>query len=161
MVTGPPVGDARARPVESPVHRRRIHVPPGRLGRALYALAGAAALFVIAMAGSIIEHVVYAGHVLPGVEVNGARVAGKKSVAASDAIARLAADLGRSPLHARGGDRRFTIEPAQIGFDVDTDTTTRNAQRDGRQGNPFALVAGTVMRRVRSDHVALVVRYDR
>src|SRR2546423_13250927 len=112
MVTGPPVGDARARPVESPVHRRRIHTPSGRLGRALYALAGAAALFVIAMAGSIIEHVVYAGHVLPGVEVNGARVAGKKSGAAADAIRRLPPDPGPSPLPGPGGDRPFTPQPA-------------------------------------------------
>jgi vancomycin resistance protein YoaR len=143
-----------------PFQLRRIHVSSRRLRFTLYWVVFGGALCVLAVIGSVVEHAVYSGHVLPGVQVDGAHVAGKKDVAAADVLARLATDLDRAPLRARVGERRFTIRPAQIGFDLDTEATARNAQRDGRHGNLLALVAGTVMRRVRPDHVPLVVRYD-
>jgi vancomycin resistance protein YoaR len=168
MFNGGRVGD-QERPAELvtgrrtlpfPVHFRRMHSSSRRLRFTLYWLVFAAALFVLAVIGSVVEHAVYSGRVLPGVEIDGARVAGKKDVTAADVLARLAADLDQAPVRTRVGERRFTIPPAQIGFDVDTDATARNAAGDGRHGNLFALVAGTVMRRVRPDHVPLVVRYD-
>ncbi|HYL51368.1 MAG TPA: peptidoglycan binding domain-containing protein, partial [Acidimicrobiia bacterium] len=138
----------------------RLSTASRRLRFTLYWLLFGAALCLLAIIGSIVEHSVYAGRVLPGVEVDGARVAGEKQVAAADVVARLADSLDRAPLRVRAGDRELTIQPAQIGFDVDTEATARNAARDGRRGNPFALVAGTVLRRVRRDRVPLVVRYD-
>jgi len=123
----------------------------------LAALGGLLAVTVIA---SAVEHKMYAGKVLPGVEVAGANVDGKKDVAAYDELARLAADLDRTPLKVRAGDNQYTVEPSLVAFDVDVDATARQAEREGRRGNPIALVTGTVMRRVRPDHVPLAVRYD-
>jgi vancomycin resistance protein YoaR len=143
-----------------PLRFRRLHIQSRRLRFTLYWIVFGVALCALAVIGSVVEHAVYSGRVLPDVEVDGARVAGKKEVAAADVVARLASDLDRLPLRTRVRERRFTIRPAQIGFDVDTEATARNAERDGRQGNLLALVAGTVMRRVRPDHVPLVVRYD-
>jgi vancomycin resistance protein YoaR len=166
MFNGGYVGDeerpagARANRRTLPFHFRRLHIASRRTRFTLYWIAFGAALCVLAVIGSVVEHAVYSGRVLPGVEVDGARVAGMKDVAAADVLARLAADLDRAPLRTRVREQRFAIQPAEIGFDVDTAATARNAARDGRHGNLFALVAGTVMRRVRTDHVPLVVRYD-
>src|SRR5689334_5094275 len=123
----------------------------------LAALGGLLALVVI---GSVAEHKMYTGKVLPGVEVAGANVDGKKNVAAYDEIARLAADLDRTPVKVRAGNNQYTVDPSLVAFDVDVAATTRVAEREGRTGNPIALVTGTVVRRVRPDRVPLTVRYD-
>jgi vancomycin resistance protein YoaR len=123
----------------------------------LAALGGLVAVIVLA---SVVEHWVYTGKVLPGVEVAGANVDGKKNVAAYDAIARLATDLDRTPIKVRAGENQYTIDPSLVGFDVDVDATARLAEREGRDGNPIAVLTSTVMRRVRPDRVPLAVRYD-
>jgi vancomycin resistance protein YoaR len=129
-----------------------------RLGLAVAVCLGA--LVVLTIAASALEHVVYSGHVLPGVAVDGVHVAGHKDVDAADAITRLAADLDRTPIRVSARGQQTTLAPSLIGFDVDVDATLARARADGRSGNPVALVAGTLMRRVRSDHVDLVVNYD-
>jgi vancomycin resistance protein YoaR len=123
----------------------------------LAVLGGLLAAIVIA---SVVEHKLYTGKVLPGVEVAGANVDGKKDVAAYDEIARLAADLDRTPVKVRAGANQYTVDPSLVAFDVDVAATARLAEREGRSGNPIALVTGTVMRRVRPDRVPLAVRYD-
>ena len=89
-----------------------------------------------------------------------AHARGKKDVAAADVLARLATDLDlrRSALGSASGDSRS-------GRPRSASTSTprprhETRMRVGRDGNLFALVGGTVMRRVRPDHVPLVVRYD-
>lgn len=141
---------------------RRGRAPGARGRRLALALAFcAAAALVLAILASLIEHVTYSGKVLPGVAVDGVHVEGDKESDAADAITRLAADLDRTPLRVDAGDQQFTVAPSLIGFDVDADATVARARAAGRRGNPVALVAGTVMRRVRPDRVDLVVRYDR
>jgi vancomycin resistance protein YoaR len=117
-------------------------------------------LVAIVVLASVAEHKFYSGRVLPGVNVEGVDVAGKKKVAAYDSIARLAADLDKTPIKVKVGTNQFTVEPSVIGYDVDVDQTAHDAVREGRDGNPVALVAGTFVRRVRPDTVPLEVRYD-
>ena len=123
-------------------------------------LAIAFTIGLVAAAASAAEHSQYRGDVLPGVQVDGIHAAGKKRLTVSDDVTRLAAGLAQAPIHATAGTRRFTVEPALIGFDVDVDATTRAAMAAGRSGNPIANAAGTMLRRVRPDRVPLVVRYD-
>lgn len=140
---------------------RRPHVWRGRVRRvALIVGVATGAIFVLLAVASVIEHAVYSGQVLPGVEVDGVDVAGDDDLDAFDAIARLAADLEGTPLRARAAGQPLGVEPSLVGFHVDVDATARAARAAGRRGNPFALAAGTVLRRFRPDRVALTVRYD-
>jgi vancomycin resistance protein YoaR len=156
MLNGGRVDNARLRGTVPFVRR----LPAGRLRVVTLLAMGAMALFVLVGAAWAVEQLVYSGEVLPGVEVDGAAVAGKSPRDAADAITRLATDLERTPLPIRAGDHAFTLEPSAIGFRVDTAQTSQGATRAGRQGNVFARAVGTVARRVRADHVPLVVEYD-
>ena len=117
-------------------------------------------LALVVVGASAVEHVVYSGHVLPGVDVDGVHLAGRGDRAAIDAVNRLGTELARTPLRVRAGDNHYTVTPAFVGFTVDAAATVRKANEEGRSGNPFALVGSTVMRRLRPDHVPLVVHYD-
>jgi vancomycin resistance protein YoaR len=117
-------------------------------------------LIAIPIIGSFVERAVYSGKVLPGVEVDGLDVATKTKSTAYDEIARVGADLARTPIKARAGDVTFTVDPGLIGFSVDAEATAHDAEKTGRSGNPAAIVAGTVLRRFRDDDVPLVVQYD-
>src|SRR3954451_19779425 len=57
------------RPIDGRI-RRRMHVSSRRVRFALYWLVFAVAVCAIAAIGSVIEHVVYAGHILPGVKID-------------------------------------------------------------------------------------------
>jgi vancomycin resistance protein YoaR len=121
---------------------------------------GVLVVLAIPIVGSIVEHMAYSGDVLPGVRIDGASVAGRSDQSVLDEIARTAADLDRTPIHARAGTQTFTVDPALIGFMVDVNATAQRARTAGRHGNPFALVSDTVLRRFRNDEIPLVVHYD-
>jgi len=118
---------------------------------------GIGALVVLA---SVVEHVWYSGAVLPGVRIDGAKVAGHKDSDARAAIDRLTAQLDTAPIRAHAGTRSFVVEPSLIGFSVDADATMRAVRDAGRDANPLRTVADTVLRRFRPDDVQLVVHYD-
>jgi vancomycin resistance protein YoaR len=118
------------------------------------------AIIAIPIIGSLVEHAVYSGKVLPGVQIDGLQVATKTSSTAYDEIARVGADLARTKINVHAGDADFSFYPEVIGYSVDADATARNAEAAGRTGNPAAIVAGTVLRRLRDDDVPLVVHYD-
>jgi vancomycin resistance protein YoaR len=124
------------------------------------AVAGAGALLVLVALGSIVEHRVYSGKVLPGVRVSGASIAGKSEADAYEAVARLGAELQKAALKARTGQREFTVDPAVIGFALDVDATVVRARDAGREGNLLSLVSDTVLRRVRPSDVDLAIQLD-
>jgi vancomycin resistance protein YoaR len=138
--------------------RGQPHYVRRRIVAALIVFGGFAALFVTL--GSLAEHVAYAGRVLPGVQVDGTHVATKGKTQAHDAIARLGADLDQAPLHVRTENARFILAPSAIGYDVDADATAAHAEQAGRHDEPWSMIAGTIVRRLRPDHVPLVVHYD-
>ena len=124
------------------------------LGLAAFALAG---LLVVASAA---EHMVYSGHVLPDVQVDGAQVSGKSDKNAAQSISALATRLAAMPIHARAGNRTFVVDPSFVGFTVDTNATLQHARDAGRNGSPLAIATDSVLRRFRPDRVPLVVHYD-
>jgi vancomycin resistance protein YoaR len=111
--------------------------------------------------GSLVEHVVYSGKVLPGVTIDGApSIAAKSDSAAFDAITRRASDLDRQPILVRAGDQNFTFQPSLINYTIDVPATIQRARAVGRTGNVFAMVGDTLLRRIRTEQVPLVVHYD-
>jgi vancomycin resistance protein YoaR len=132
-------------------HSRRVLLIVGGV------VVGLGALLVLA---SVIEHVMYSGSVLPGVNVEGARIAGRKDADARAAIEKLAADLRSKPIRAHAGAQKFVVDPSLINFSVDVDATLSAARDAGRDGNPMGTVADTVLRRFRPEAVPLVVHYD-
>jgi vancomycin resistance protein YoaR len=121
-----------------------------------------AILVVVALPfiGSLVEHVVYSGKVLPGVTIDGASIAAKSDAVAFDEITRQAADLDHQPIQVRAGNQQFTFAPSLIGYTVDVPATVQRARAAGRTGGVLAMVGDTLLRRIRTEHVPLVVHYD-
>jgi vancomycin resistance protein YoaR len=117
-------------------------------------------VLVLPFLGSLLEHVIYSGKVLPGVKLDGASIAAKSDQAAYDEIARRGAELDSTPIQVQAGQQHFTLNPSLIGFTVDTAATAKRAQAAGRTGNVFSMVGDTLLRRFRAEKVPLVVRYD-
>jgi vancomycin resistance protein YoaR len=109
---------------------------------------------------AVAERAVYAGQVMPGVDVDGVALAGKEELAAYAALEKLAGRLEREPLRVRVRDEEQAVDPALLLLDVDERATLRAARKAGRSRNPLEQIAGTVLRRFRTDEVPLVVRYD-
>ena len=101
--------------------------------------------------------------VLPGVTVDGVRVAGKKDVAALDEITRTR-NRARTDTDPRPR-RRPRTSPSSRRSSASRSTSTRPSTA-ARRGGPGAATRSrswrdTVMRRFRPDDVPLVVHYDR
>src|SRR5436190_23673569 len=107
--------------------RAQPHYVRRRIVAAVVVLGGVAV--IVLAVGSVAEHVAYAGRVLPGVSVDGARVATKRRTQAYDVIARIGADLDRTPVRVRAGSARFVLMPSAIGYDVDANATAARAER--------------------------------
>jgi vancomycin resistance protein YoaR len=125
-------------------------------------IVGGAILGVIAFLAiaTVAEHHIYSGRVLPGVHVDGVSSAGKHEVAVYDDVARLGVTLARAPVRVRIGKQQLSADPSLLDLDVDAQATANDAMHDGRRGNFFGQMAGTVLRRLRPDHVKLAVDYD-
>ena len=123
------------------------------------ALAVGGALLVLFFL-AVIERVVYAGDVMPGVEVEGADLAGRSEKDAYRELSALAAELESAPIRARIGDKELVADPSLIAFDVDELGTLRAVRAAGRSGNPIEQTLGTVLRRFRPDRVDLDVQYS-
>ncbi len=109
---------------------------------------------------SVLERFTYSGRVLPGVRVAGVSVSSEGERAAFAEISALARDLESSPIEARAGDTDLSADPSTLDLEVDEVATLRAARRAGRSRNPLEQMAGTALRRFRSDSVALEVSYD-
>ena len=109
---------------------------------------------------AVLERVVYAGDVMPGVSVEGADVATKGEDDAYADLSALAAQLETQPLTAKIGDREFIADPSLLGLDVDELATLRAARHAGRSGNPIEQTVGAVQRRFRSEKIPLEVTYS-
>ncbi len=121
---------------------------------------GVGALMGLVLLASAAEHVMYSGHVLPNVHVDGLQVSGKKDTTVSASLAALAGTLDSTPIRAHAGTRTFVVPPSFVAFSLDTDATLQRVRDAGRRGSPLAILADSVLRRFRPDHVAIVVHYD-
>ena len=128
-----------------------------RRGVAACAAAGVLLLLVVL---AISERIAHRGAVLPGVEVAGTNLGNDSEREAFHKITDLGARLSHQQIHAHAGNQNLTLDPAAIGYRVNAAATVRSARRDGRAFNPLDAVGGTILRRVRSDELPLVVRYD-
>jgi len=121
------------------------------------AVVAAVAIVVVV---TLIEHRVYAGRVLPGVEVDGVAGSGHQEVTVYDRVTRLGVALGRAPVQVRIGRQTLSASPSLLEFTADAETTARAAIDAGRTGSPLSQAAGTVLRWFRPEHVHLRVAYD-
>lgn len=158
----PHTNRSRNRRRTSTPSRRRSPAPPPQdlqriAGRALrwFGYALLALLFL-----SVLERLSYSGRILPGISVDGVSVAAEGERSAYAEIADLARDLERSPIEARAGETDLSADPTTFDLQVDEVATLRAARRAGRSRNPLEQMAGTVLRRFRSDRVPLTVSYD-
>ncbi|MGH8977084.1 MAG: VanW family protein [Acidimicrobiia bacterium] len=140
-----------------PVIRASSTSGPRVLRGAAFALGG---VLLVAFFLAVLERVVYSGDVMPGVRVDGVDVEGKSEDAAFTEISALAADLETQPLRATLGDRELVANASILEMDVDELATLERARRAGRSGNPIEQTLGTVLRRVRTEEVPLVVDYS-
>ena len=131
---------------------------PRRIGIVAAGIVTAAVLIVAVL--TLVEEHVYAGRVLPGVEIAGVPAAGGHEASVYNRVARLGATLARLPVRARIGAHELSVSPALLELTVDAKATARAAVAAGRRGNLFSRFSGTVLRWVRPDHVRLRVDYD-
>ncbi len=120
----------------------------------------AAAAVVVLLFIGVAERIAYRGRMMPGIEVASLDVSGERELTAYPAIARLARRLETEPLQAVTSGHRLVADPATLHLRVDPRATLRRAREAGRSGNPVDQVLGTVLRRVRPDHVDPVVTID-
>jgi hypothetical protein len=118
------------------------------------------AVFAFVAIATLVEHHLYAGRVLPGVDVDGVSTAGEHELAVYDSVARLGVTLAQAPVRVRIGKQELSASPSLLDLDADAHATANDAMHDGRSGNFFGQMAGTILRRLRPDHVALTVDYD-
>jgi vancomycin resistance protein YoaR len=109
---------------------------------------------------AVVERIVYAGDVMPGVDVAGVDVASKSEDQAYTELSALATKLEAEPLRATIGDREVVADASILELRVDEVATLSAARRAGRSGNPVEQTLGTVLRRVRSDEVPLELSYS-
>jgi vancomycin resistance protein YoaR len=115
---------------------------------------------LVLLFSAVAERIAYTHRVLPGVSVSGTSISGRSEAVALDRLETLAARLDAAPINVRAGDRFMTLDPSDVGLRVNAPATVRAAREAGRSRNPIEQVAGTMLRRVRPDHVGLRVHYD-
>lgn len=152
-----PAGARRPAPTRRTA-RRRPRTLREKVVRAAKVVGGVLlGLFLLA----VLERVVYAGEVLPGVELEGIVTVGAKGDA--DALAEidaLAADLETAPIEARAGDVDLVADVSTVDLEIDEVATLRSVRRAGRSRNPLDQTFGMVLRRFRPERVELAVTYD-
>ncbi len=125
-------------------------------------------MIVLAVAGilllvvvlAVVERVSESGHVLSGVVVGDVDVSGMSEPEAYAAIQQRATQLDSAPIHVRAGATQLAVDPTALNLQVDVAASVRAAREAGRSRNPVDQLTGTVLRRVRSDHIPFVVDVD-
>lgn len=116
--------------------------------------------FALVLLATVIERVVYAGQVLPGIDIDGVAAEGRAEADVRADIDRLADRLESEPLQARAGRTDLEVDPTTVALAIDREATVRAARAAGRSRNPFAAVGSFVLRRVRHEEVDLATAYD-
>ncbi len=116
-------------------------------------------LFVVIVA--IGDRITHRDRVLAGVQVGRISIGNDTEREAVDTVAGLGTRLALQPIHGHADGTPLTLDPLAVGYRVDAAATVRAARRAGRAMNPVDALAGTLLRRLRPDHVPLVVRYDK
>jgi vancomycin resistance protein YoaR len=158
-----PLLRTRANDRESSAADDEVTPRPGSRSRALMrrVLQVAGLLVGLALVVVAVEQLAYYNRVLPGVEVEGADVAGATDGQARAQLEDLAARLEHERIVATVGDQRLSATPRELGFEVDVDATLRAARDAGREDlNPLELFGTTFTRHATGDEVALRVRWE-
>ncbi|MFM8238662.1 MAG: VanW family protein [Actinomycetota bacterium] len=136
--------------------------PHTRTQWVLVGFAGAVGALVTLLAlVSFAEHRIWAGKVLPGIEVADTDVGGLSEADLRAAVDGIAKELQTTLIKGRTADRVLTLDPRILGLTVDREATIRAVTGAGRDDNPLASGLGTVLRWFRPDRVRPVVAYDR
>ncbi len=125
----------------------------------LIVLAVAGVLLIIVLV-AVTERITESGHVLRGVEIGDVNVSGMSEQQALDAIQQRAAQLDSAPVRVKAGSTELAVDPTALNLHVDAAASVRAAREAGRSHNPVNQLAGTVLRRFRSDHIPFVVDVD-
>ena len=144
--------------------------PPGEPRRARYAVSvprtvlialGALATLVAVLAiVTFVERRIYAGRVLPGVEVDGVSSSGQHEQSVYDNVTRLGAELAAAPVRVRIGNQDLSADPSLLDLHVDARATAQAAFEQGRHGGLLSQLVGTARRWVHRDQIQLRVVYD-
>src|SRR5689334_23968351 len=99
---------------------------------ALAVVGGLAALVAVVAIVTFAEHRMYAGRVLPGVEVAGVSSSGRDPMFVADEVARLGARLAAAPVRVRIGGQELDADPSVLDLRVDGPATASAAFTQGR-----------------------------
>jgi vancomycin resistance protein YoaR len=138
--------------------RLRFAASPPRFVIAI--LIGIGAVFFAMVIATFAERRIYDGRVLRGVQVAGVDAAGESETEVRDAVARLGAQLSRSPVRVRIDGHELSADPSLLALTVDAAATARAAMNEGREGTFLAQLIGTPRRWLGSEAVSLSVVYD-
>ncbi len=116
--------------------------------------------FALVLLATVIERVVYAGQVLPGIDIDGVDAEGRSETDVRADVDRLADRLESEPLQARAGATDLEVDPTTVALRIDREATVRAARAAGRSRNPLAAVGSVVTRRFRHEEIDLATSYD-
>ncbi len=144
-------------PPRTAVSPRTPRVPPPNLRAAAWI---AAITVVVLLFVGVAERIGWRGRVMPGVKIGALDVSGQRELTAYASISKYARQLDAAPISATAAGHHLAAIPTSMHVKVDTRATVRRAREAGRSGNPFKQVLGTLLRRLRPDHVEPVVTFD-
>jgi len=121
---------------------------------------GLGAVFALVLFACVIERAIYAGQVLPGVQIKGIDAEGKGFADVERALAQLARRLEGQPIEASASATELSAHPSAIALDVETAAALHAAAGSGRSRNPFEAVAGFVLRRFRHERVEITISFS-
>jgi vancomycin resistance protein YoaR len=109
---------------------------------------------------ALAERITSDGRVLQGVVVGDVDVSGLTEQEAFAAIQQKATQLDSAPVRVRAGSTELEVDPTALDLHIDAAASVRAAREAGRSHNPLDQLGGTVLRRVRADHIPFVVDVD-
>lgn len=128
-----------------------------RVGLVALSLAGVLLLLV---GLALTERITANGRVMQGVQIGDVDASGMSEEEALAAVQVTAARLEGAPVQVRAGKQDLSVDPSALGLTVDAEASVRAARLAGRSRNPIDQLSGTLMRRLRPDHVPLVIDVD-
>jgi vancomycin resistance protein YoaR len=128
--------------------------------RAPVILLGVAGALLLVVVLALSERIVENGHVLRGIEIGNIDASGMSEKDALAAVQHSAAQLESTPITVRAGKTNLSVDPTALDLHVDAVASVRAARRAGRSHNPIDQLAGTMLRRVRPDHIPFVIDVD-
>ncbi len=142
--------------------------PPGRAAiarawedqRVALVALGVLSVLALLVLGTLADHLAHQQRVLPGVHAGGVDLGGMTEPEALAALRATARRLQTDPVTLEVGTKQLSVDPSAMGLTVDARATVRAAREAGRSTNPVDEVLGTVLRRVRTDEVPLVLSFD-